>query len=312
MYKRNTRPILVTGSHRSGSTWVGRTIAEHPNVKYVREPFNVSGSNVSIGMELDTWFTDFHSSNKKEEISTAFNRLLRRTHLNKTIDICKEAGIDSKTPLRFLKHLLLSWDGRILVKDPIALLSAGWLHETYGFNVIVMIRNPLAFVGSLKLAGWDFDFNDILKQKVLMSSRLSKYADEIEYMCSEGNTSDFIDRVSLLWNILHFTILEYQEKYPSWLFVKYENIAAQPETRFRGIFEFLNLEFDSTILDYINEYTAQKNPEKAKSTSYQPRESKLSLTTWKKRLTNEEVVRIKASTSEIASQLYVTASGDFN
>ena len=34
---------------------------------------------------------------------------------------------------------------RLLFKDPIALLSAGWLHERFGAEVICMIRNPLAF-----------------------------------------------------------------------------------------------------------------------------------------------------------------------
>ena len=34
------RPILVTGTQRSGSTWVGQMIASHPRVVYVWEPFN--------------------------------------------------------------------------------------------------------------------------------------------------------------------------------------------------------------------------------------------------------------------------------
>ena len=46
------------------------------------------------------------------------------------------------------------------------------------------------------------------------------------------------------------------------------------------------------------------NPEKAKTVKYQPRNSKLSLQTWKKRLTQDEIVRIKKSTYEVASQLY--------
>ena len=40
MSSRRARPILVTGSHRSGSTWVGKMIASHPRVAYVEEPFN--------------------------------------------------------------------------------------------------------------------------------------------------------------------------------------------------------------------------------------------------------------------------------
>src|SRR5262249_49063494 len=43
MSARRPRPILVTGSHRSGSTWVGKMIASHPRVAYVEEPFNAHG-----------------------------------------------------------------------------------------------------------------------------------------------------------------------------------------------------------------------------------------------------------------------------
>ena len=33
-------PILVTGSHRSGTTWTGKMIGFSPNVVYIQEPFN--------------------------------------------------------------------------------------------------------------------------------------------------------------------------------------------------------------------------------------------------------------------------------
>ena len=34
----DTKPILVTGSHRSGSTWVGKMLATSPSVNYIHEP----------------------------------------------------------------------------------------------------------------------------------------------------------------------------------------------------------------------------------------------------------------------------------
>ena len=33
-------PILVTGAHRSGTTWVGKMLALAPGVAYLHEPFN--------------------------------------------------------------------------------------------------------------------------------------------------------------------------------------------------------------------------------------------------------------------------------
>ena len=35
---QNASPILVTGSHRSGSTWVGKMLSVAPHVAYIHEP----------------------------------------------------------------------------------------------------------------------------------------------------------------------------------------------------------------------------------------------------------------------------------
>src|SRR5579859_4669658 len=34
------KSILVTGPHRSGTTWVGKMIASSPSVAYIQEPFH--------------------------------------------------------------------------------------------------------------------------------------------------------------------------------------------------------------------------------------------------------------------------------
>ncbi len=304
--RKKGNPILVTGSHRSGSTWIGQTISQHPTVRYVHEPFNVGYPNKLSGLRLNTWFAHAPSSNQKEEIIRSFNTLLQQNPIEHAFQTSKAAGMDLKTPLRFGRHLLSEFvfNPRILVKDPIAVMSAGWLHEKYHFKVICMIRNPLAFIGSLKVAGWDFDFDNFRRQDELMTGKLSRFSDEIESMCMEGNAHDFIDRAILLWNILHFVILEYQKQYPQWLFVKHEDISARPDLGFQEIFEFLGLKLIPHLKNYIGKYTSRKNAVEAESASYQPRNSKLLLQTWKNRLSSVEISRVRASTGDLASCFY--------
>lgn len=114
----------------------------------------------------------------------------------------------------------------MLLKDPLALLSAGWLHERYGMRVVCMIRNPLAFVGSLKKAGWTFDFHNLSRQEELMRDVLYPFGEEIRRACEEPG--DLVEGGALTWNVLHHVILAYQERYPSWAFVRYEDLAADP------------------------------------------------------------------------------------
>jgi Sulfotransferase domain len=298
------RHILVTGSHRSGTTWVGRTISQHPKVRYVHEPFNVSRPNHSMSLRLDTWFTHYQSSNRKNDIKASFDILLQSSSLQNALHVCRRAGLDVKTPLRFGKHLIL-WTlfrPRVLIKDPIALLSAGWLHETYNLKVICMIRNPLAFVGSLKVAGWDFDFQHMQKQKELIQTLLIPFNDEIDKLCSYRGK--FIDRACLLWNLLHLAILEYQKQYPSWLFVRHEDLADDPELGFLRIFDYLKLNMNRNIQEYIEEFASEQNSTEAKASIYQPRNSKESLGTWKNRLSPDEIARVRIATKNIGAQFY--------
>jgi hypothetical protein len=296
--------ILITGSHRSGTTWVGRTIAQQSKIEYIHEPFNVDYPDPRAGLKLNTWFTDYQSSEEKEKIRVAFDRLIKTDSIFYPINLCKPIDWNLKSLFGFSKHLVVStlFRPRILLKDPIALLSAGWLHETYNLQVVCMIRKPLAFVGSLKKAGWDFNFTNLKKQKMLMQRCFAPFAEEVDKLCEyRGN---FIERACLLWNVLHYRIAEYQKQYPAWLFVRYENIAVDPTREFEKIFRYLGLAMDQKIRKYIAMYTSGKNAPETQVTTYGPRNSRGSLKTWKTRLTPEECYRIENATRDIAALFY--------
>ena len=301
------RHILVTGSHRSGTTWVGRTISHNKRILYVDEPFNVDYPNCIMDLKLSKWFTYYPSSRQKERIQNSFDKLFLTSSFYRTIWIAKNSGIDIKTPYHFCEHLLKNSfrASQILIKDPIALLSAGWLYEKYNLKVICMIRNPLAFVGSLKKLRWDFDFKNLKEQRELMENCLPSFATQVNMLC--GYNGDFIDRACLLWNVLHYIILQYQKRYQSWLFVRYEDIAVNPIIKFQEIYEYLGFRLDNLTRRYIQKYTSDGNPIEARSDDYQPRDAKRSLNTWKERLSNHEIDRVKRTTDEIATKFY----GDF-
>ncbi len=303
--KDNNSPILVTGCHRSGTTWIGKTISQHSKVRYVQEPFHVHYPDEIVSLKLDTWFTHFESSDQKEEIASSFDSLLLSNPIQGAIEKCRAAGITVKLPLKFSKYLALELlRPRILVKDPLALLSAGWLYETYDFKVICMIRNPFAFVSSVKAAGWDFDFENLRKQDALMTGLLSDFTDQIDALCADKTAGDFIDRAILLWKILNSVILKYRDQYPNWFFVRHEDVVMEPQYQFQRIFDYLDLDLDSKILRYVNKYTSDANAEESTSVFYQPRSRQSTLYAWKEKLSSSEIDRIQAATAEITVQLY--------
>lgn len=46
--------ILVTGSHRSGTTWIGQMLSQDKNTMYVYEPFNI-GNYTHFPNDFSCW-----------------------------------------------------------------------------------------------------------------------------------------------------------------------------------------------------------------------------------------------------------------
>lgn len=296
----------MTGSHRSGTTWIGRTICQHAKVRYMQEPFHVEVPSKFLGLSLDTWFTHYESSPQQADIRKAFDMMFAQNPIQFAARHCSTVGWDYKTPMRFIKYVYSEMvnQPRILVKDPIALLSADWMHEAYQFQIVCMIRNPLGFIGSLKAVQWDFDFEHLRRQENLMNGKLRAFAEQIKFMCKHRDKTDFIDRTTLLWNVLHHVIFDYQKKYPDWLYIRHEDIAKNPNEEFAKLFDYLGLEMTPHVKAYIQDSTSSKNPKESSSGYYVPRDSKEVLSVWKKRLTEEEVQRINDATAEISTVFY--------
>ena len=51
------KPILVTGAHRSGTTWVGKMLALAPGVAYIHEPFSPRTAAGLSPAGFDRYFT---------------------------------------------------------------------------------------------------------------------------------------------------------------------------------------------------------------------------------------------------------------
>ncbi len=50
-------PILVTGSHRSGTTWLGKLLAASAGIGYIQEPFNLDHPRPGVcSARLPHWF----------------------------------------------------------------------------------------------------------------------------------------------------------------------------------------------------------------------------------------------------------------
>lgn len=302
-----TFPILITGSHRSGTTWVGRVIAANKSVIYIHEPFNLDSHDKRFAYAIDTWYLAAAKSTQAPQILSAYRRMLLKTQ-NPWHRARTQADIAS--PIEFLKSLAwaIAEPRRVLLKDPIALMSAEWLEEKLCCKVICMIRNPLAFVSSLVRWNWTFDFNNFRRQNDLMETHFRNFAPQIIHFSE--NEMDVVDQACLLWNLLHLTIAGYKEKHPDWLFLRHEDLVATPDAGFKKIFDYIDLPYTNEVQQALHDSISGDTGE-TESTDYRARDSKGVLDTWKSRLTPSEVVRVIASTKDIASNFYQINNNEF-
>ena len=296
------KPILITGSHRSGTTWVGNILSMSPSLYYIAEPFNPTFGKYKD--YFNYWFLYISSRNETafqpivaETIYSQYNILNNIQQINNLGEIPKVL----KEYALFLSRNTTS--KRPVVKDPIALFSAEWLVEEFNMNILVLIRHPAAFAGSLKRMNWTFDFANFLKQPLLMEKYLYPFEAEIRKHIEQEQ--DIIKQASLLWKIIHYVIAQYREKYSEWLFMRHEDISREPLKNFAHMFEQFNVCLSSEIKQKIEEHSyGNSNISTGTKAHILVRDSKSNIFEWKNRLTTAEIKEIRTEVEEISSMFY--------
>ena len=227
------KPILVTGAPRSGTTWVGKMLALSNQLHYIHEPFNpdfpldpcisqikFSRHMTYISEELDDYRDNYYKP---------FKRLMEgKCSPLDGLGSCqsfKDILSHHRRQKQFLKFYELGKPP--LIKDPIAIMSAGWLARTFDIHVVAMIRHPAAVVASMKRLNWTFEpRNWALSQPLLLRDFLFPFESELKEIVASN--AGIIDRLAMLWKIVYYVVRKYQDLYPHWLYLRHEDIANNP------------------------------------------------------------------------------------
>jgi len=196
---------------------------------------------------------------------------------------------------------------RPLLKDPFALFSAEWFARRYDSDVVITIRNPVAFVGSIKRLDWQFKFKTLLAQGRLMRDRLDRFEQDMR-RCRDEDV-DVVEQGIVLWNAIHHAIAELRDVHPEWSFVRHEDLARDPVGRFEDLYRACDLRWDGSVARQIERFSAAETGRELPMWRHGSvkRDSRTATETWKLRLTDEEVGRVRAGTTEIARRFYPDA-----
>lgn len=228
---------IISGAHRSGTTWIGKTISKGTNSSYLWEPFNINVpalQRISYGesfSNIKNWYHLVSGSNDEicNDLKNVFYR--REICLKKIISLLPKSFKENKkaTLKWFIYNLKLSVDFKIrdsaIIKDPIMLLSTREICKALNSKCILITKDPRSFYNSLKKASWAFDFKDILYPCSKLK-HLNEFSKEVEKRINSGGLLD-PSSIALLWNILHKHIY-YLSNFKEYKIVRYEDICNDP------------------------------------------------------------------------------------
>jgi hypothetical protein len=296
-------PILVTGAHRTGTTWVGKMLAASPQVAYISEPLNILHRPGVLRAPVLKWYTLISEENEAEYLP-AFRAMLGfRYGLWREVRSVRS----SKDFLRMGRDFSIFLRGRLLgkrplIKDPFAVFSAPWFADRLGCRVVVTVRHPAGFASSLKRLNWSFDFHDLLDQPLLMQRWLGVDRAEMELAYAD----DVIGQAALLWRVVYRVVARMMKLYPSFIVVRHEDLSLDPVSCYRDLYAALDLDFTPKVEESILKSSSSENPaELSKKKVHAVKlDSRANLDNWKKRLSEAEVMHIRKITGKTAKLFY--------
>ena len=297
------QPILVTGAHRSGTTWVGRMLAANPQTAYVSEPLNVLHRRGVYRADVQHWYQYITAENEGQYLP-AFDELLHfRYHLLTEIGSLRS----QKDFLRMGRDLSIFMKGKIfnqraLLKDPFAVFSVPWFVKKLNCQVVITIRHPGGFASSLKRLNWPFDFRDLLNQPMLMRDHLEEDRADMESTPAD----DVIGQSALLWRMIYRAVHATRTLIPEIKIARHEDLSLDPVAGYKSLYESLGLDFNEKVRDTILNSSSSENPtELSKKKVHSVKlDSRANMDNWKKRLSPEEILRIRKMTESVSHLFY--------
>jgi len=300
------RPILVTGSPRSGTTFVGRMLALSPAVHYIHEPFHPRFGTEVTAARFGRFYTYLEDGSANAVLKPLARTMALHYDLGPALRRARRPADASRAVRQWHEFNRARGRGaRALVKDPAALFSSEWLADTFQMKVIVMIRHPAAVAASYKRLGWEIEprFGAFLSQPTLVDRLLADHSDEIRAFARDVHPP--LQRLALRWKLMYHAVDQFRSRRPEWTYLRYEDLAAEPVAALRDVYRRFDLVFSTAARDQIVAMTSSAN--RALSSPDQwpaPIDSRASITKWRSMLSASEIDAVRSIVQPVSDKFY--------
>lgn len=300
--------ILVTGCHRSGSTFVGRMLGLSERTTYLQEPFNNESGLVGI----DEWFLYVSKAGMSDRRYGAVIRglfdgsaLYKRKPLSRESTFFMNVGkflFRSRGQIDYLRIRLLGRVYRnLIIKDPIACLSSKYLKEMYNVKTLMLIRHPAAYCASAKRLGFDSPLKSLLAQPELVEDYLGEVVADLNV-----DALTEIESHALTWKCLYAVMTSFVNDGVYDAVVRHEDLSLDPIVHFERLYAELGLNWTERVRAQVESYTGGQNPTDPSGNKAHvlKRNSRDNVKRWKQVLSISEIETIRNMTSDVSDQYY--------
>lgn len=256
------KAIILAGTGRSGTTWLGEILMNLLNYRLMFEPFNPRKVNLFKDMPNKFYIPP---NEDNEEYFGKFEQILTGSVGNRWIN---------------QDNRVFKPKGRI-IKTIRASLFIKWIRNNFpAVPIVYIIRHPCAVVLSRYRKGWaGKDLEIIMKQDKLFEDFLNPYLDVI------NNASTIYQKITCIWCIENYVALN-SMKESDWVLTTYEDMVINPEIEVNKILKYckIDMKADEDSIKSTSSLTVKKD------SAIIEKEDPLKI--WKKNLSQSEIEQI--------------------
>ncbi len=264
--------VLLTGSGRSGTTWLANIIAANPNFRIIFEPFDYRRVPEARGMPLMPYMRPDESYPEWEAyLSQVMKGRIHNPWVNRMGN-------------RW-------WARRRLVKTIRANLMLLRIDRMFRTPIVFMTRHPCAVVLSRMRLKWDTHIEEFLAQPRLTEDHLDRYMPQIASSTTE------VQRQAVMWCIENLIPLRSLES-SGWIFTTYERLFCQPVIESSRILDQLGIRRTWFTNKSIKKITEMTRPDSYLLSGRNP------LVEWQEKLETREIDDILRIVRSFGIELY--------
>lgn len=281
-------PIFVTGSHRSGTTWVAAMLTV-PGIWYIHEPFN---PNKHMWKQN---FSYLSSPDVCADVDKMIKRIMRggaRRALNLP---------NTSHPLMPLRWAPVRYK-RLLLKDPLACFMAEYITGQLNAQTLALFRHPAGFVRSILNLGWPSA--KFLSQFLETPGLIEDCLAEQKNLIKAHAKSDGLESAVVLHGCICRVLWLAAKRNSNIMNLRFEDLASDPIGQFRQLYSKLRLPYTDEARAMHYKLTEGASAGSEHGAHEVRRKSHAMAWKWRGSFSSSEIDRISGLWNEFGVSLY--------